>query len=478
MNGCAVQKAGPESAGGAAIQSKQANLELRRENEALLSRLAEAEETLRAIRGGEIDAFFASDAGGGRVLPLEPVESGHRVLVEAMNEGAAILNEKGVLLYSNNRLAEMLGRPLEAVIGSSLASLVEPASRADVKELLKKGQARACTGDVSLVQPDGASISVHLSLSPMQIQGRPAICLVVADLTERNEAERALRSVSANLERRLQELQRKNEEVEAFVYIVSHDLRAPLVNVQGFARELQDSCERLRSMLSSGSLAEPYRGAVEEILDDEIAGALHYISASSSKFERLIDALLGLSRQGRQVYRIELLDVQELVASTVATFKQAIVEAGAEVRVGSLPSVPADATALGQVFANLIGNCLKYRSAARRLEIEVGGRLEAGLAHYTVRDNGLGIPASGMARLFQVFQRLHPQQAEGEGMGLAIAHRIVERHQGKIWAESQAGEGTVFHLTLPCDPALTQHTTQEVDDHGTDSIRVHDSDRG
>ena len=168
------------------------------------------------------------------------------------------------------------------------------------------------------------------------------------------------------------------------------------------------------------------------------------------KFERLIDSLLSLSRHGRQIYRIEKVDVEELVNNAVATLQQSISESGAQVDVGRLPPVEADQTALGQVFSNLIGNSLKYRSPERPLKIEIGGGQEGGVVRYWVSDNGLGIPESGKDRLFQVFQRFHPKHAEGDGMGLAIVHRIVERHGGKIWAEGEEGEGTKFCFTLPC----------------------------
>ena len=149
-------------------------------------------------------------------------------------------------------------------------------------------------------------------------------------------------------------------------------------------------------------------------MEDEIGGALHYISASTTKFERLINALLGLSRQGRQVYQLTRVNVWELVTNSVATFQQLIVEAGAEVEIGALPSATADATALGQVFSNLIGNALKYRSPQRSLKIEIGGQVEEGIVHYWVRDNGLGIPEYGKTKLFQVFQRFHRHKRKGK----------------------------------------------------------------
>jgi light-regulated signal transduction histidine kinase (bacteriophytochrome) len=221
-------------------------------------------------------------------------------------------------------------------------------------------------------------------------------------------------------------------------------------------RDLEESAKTLKTVIQTCPQWETCWPGIRPVLEDEIGGALHYISASTTKFERLINALLMLSRQGRQVYQLTRVNVWELVSNSVATFQQVIAEAGAEVEIGALPSATADVTALGQVFSNLIGNALKYRSPKRALRIEIGGQVEEGIVHYWVRDNGLGIPEYGKAKLIQVFQRFHRQQAEGEGMGLAIAHRIVERLGGKIWAESQEGVGTTFHFSLPANAATTQ----------------------
>ena len=200
----------------------------------------------------------------------------------------------------------------------------------------------------------------------------------------------------------------------------------------GFARELQTSCGRLKSLIEPCVMPELQKTEASEILNEDMPSSLHFISQSSLKFERLIDALLVLSRHGRQVYRIFDLDVGEVVANAVAIFQQQITEAGATVNVGDLPPVKADMTALGQVFSNLIGNSLKYRNPDRPLTLQIGGQVEDEAVHYWVGDNGLGIPEAGKARLFQVFQRFHPQRAQGDGMGLAIVHRIVERHGGRI----------------------------------------------
>ena len=278
--------------------------------------------------------------------------------------------------------------------------------------------------------------------------------------SERVRADKALQRAHDELGERVAErtaelatanviLAQKNEEVEAFVYIVSHDLRAPLVNLQGFSNELERSCRTLETTLCPASLPEPMMRTVETILHEDIAGALRYISASASKFQRLIDALLLLSRTGKQDLRIEEIDIRAVVDSTVMSLRQSIATSGAEVVVESLPAIRGDLTAIGQVFSNLISNALKYLQPGRPGRIVVGGQMTDGLARFWVRDNGAGIAASSQQRLFQVFQRFHPNLASGEGMGLAIVKRIIERHGGKIWAESEEGVGTTFHFNLP-----------------------------
>jgi signal transduction histidine kinase len=280
-------------------------------------------------------------------------------------------------------------------------------------------------------------------------------------MTERRRAEHALRRAHDELERRVRdrtaalaaantELASKNEEVEAFVYIVSHDLRAPLVNLQGFAKELQLSFGELSEKLRDAPLPANLRRDVEAILEDGMAGALRFISASTSKFERLIEALLRLSRHGREKYRAELVDVGAVVEVTLASLRQSIAASGATVSVSeSLPNALGDATAIGQVFSNLIENALNYLRPGTPGVIEIGGETSDSVAHYWVRDNGVGIAAAAQPRLFQVFQRFHPHMAPGEGMGLAIVKRVIERHGGQVRARSKEGAGTTFHVTLP-----------------------------
>jgi len=279
-------------------------------------------------------------------------------------------------------------------------------------------------------------------------------------VAERRRAEQALAAARDQLELRVHErtselastnieLAKKNEEVEAFVYIVSHDLRAPLVNLQGFSAELTRSCRELQEQLAQANLSPPVQEALRPLLVEDIPASLRFISASTTKFQRLIDALLALSRYGRQPYVAFPVDVRALVETTLDSLQQSIVRSETKVVLGDLPGAKGDATAIGQVFSNLIINALNYLEPGRAGLLEIGGQIEGQMVQYWVKDNGSGMPAAARGRLFQVFQRFHPERAQGEGMGLAIVKRVVERHGGKIAAESEEGVGTTFRLTLP-----------------------------
>ncbi|WP_110855359.1 sensor histidine kinase [Paraburkholderia silvatlantica] len=274
------------------------------------------------------------------------------------------------------------------------------------------------------------------------------------------EAERMRLGFQADLARRADQLARINEnlrqqtqENEMFIHGVSHDLRAPLVNLQGFSRELNHACGDLRERIANSSLSPQVRERIERTINEDIGEALRYLQTAVLRASHIIDALLRLARVGRVEYRRQRVSVQELVQRVVDAMHASIRARGAQVSVQTLPDVWGDPTALEQVFANLIGNALNYLDPAR------DGRVEIGTAHappgveslqiFYVRDNGLGIPEVGLPRLFQAFQRMHGNVASGEGIGLALVRRVVERHGGRVWVESTEGEGTTFYLSLP-----------------------------
>lgn len=260
-------------------------------------------------------------------------------------------------------------------------------------------------------------------------------------------ANAELAAANTELQRQGRELCEKSEEMERFVYIVSHDLRTPLLTLQGFSDELARSCAGLdAAMTESRAPIDPHALA---LLRQEIPSALRFIRASANKFERLIAALLRLSRLGRMDHRPERVDVAALVQATLDSLRQVIEQSGGRVQVGPLPDAWADPTALGQVFSNLVANAIQYRNADRPVVVSIEGKAEGRLLHYSVSDNGIGIPEVAQERLFQVFQRFHPKVADGDGMGLTIVKRAVERHGGRVWAESRESAGTTFHFNLP-----------------------------
>lgn len=274
------------------------------------------------------------------------------------------------------------------------------------------------------------------------------------------EAERLRLGFQADLARRADQLARINEnlrqqtqENEMFIHGVSHDLRAPLVNLQGFSRELHHACNDLRERVAASSLTPEARARIERVINEDIGEALRYLQSAVLRASHIIDALLRLARVGRVEYRRQRVNVQEMVQRVVESMHGSIRTRGAQVSVRALPDVWGDPTALEQVFANLIGNALNYLDPAREGRVEIGAAnappgVES-LQIFYVRDNGLGIPEVGLPRLFQAFQRMHGNVAPGEGIGLALVRRVVERHGGRVWVESTEGEGTTFYLSLP-----------------------------
>ncbi|HEY4350565.1 MAG TPA: ATP-binding protein [Paraburkholderia sp.] len=274
------------------------------------------------------------------------------------------------------------------------------------------------------------------------------------------EAERLQARFQFDLARRAGELARTNEtlrqqtqENETFIYSVSHDLRAPLVNLQGFSKELLHACDDLRKAVRQSSLPGAQREHIEQLIDGDISEALHFLQTAVLRASHIIDALLRLSRVGRVEYRRQQVDVRDIVQRVIDAMQVSIRARRARVVVHTLPRVWGDATALEQVFANLIGNAVNYLHPERDGIVEIGTAPAPpgvqSLRIFYVKDNGLGIPEVALPRLFNAFQRLHGDIAAGEGIGLAMVRRVVERHGGRVWAESMEDVGTTFYLSLP-----------------------------
>jgi signal transduction histidine kinase len=271
-------------------------------------------------------------------------------------------------------------------------------------------------------------------------------------------------------------LTQKDQENEMFVYSVSHDLRSPLVNLQGFSQELAMVCQDLRRLVSEKNVPAAVRERAEMLLDHEAHESIQFIQTAVRRLATIIDALLRLSRVGRVVYDWQQVEVRAIVERVIAALGNTIAQKGAQVSIGDLPPAWGDPTAIEQIFANLIGNALNYLDPARPGIITVGS--QEGVANpedpdhstdrfagwaespgltgkiddqriYYVKDNGLGIVPEHLPKIFLAFQRLHPNVAPGEGIGLPLVRRMVERHGGRIWVESAVGQGSTFFVSLP-----------------------------
>ena len=268
--------------------------------------------------------------------------------------------------------------------------------------------------------------------------------------------QEALERRAAELTRANRDLEQKNQEIEMFVYSVSHDLRSPLVNLQGFGRELGLARNDLQELLR-GELTAADRERALQLADRDMAESVHFIQTAVTRLSNIIDALLRLSRAGRVEYHAELVDLKPVVQRIVEAMRGTIAARGAEVVIQDLPPVWGDAAAVEQIFANLIGNAINYLDPQRPGKVEIGSveREVEGIDKartYFVRDNGLGIADAYLPKVFAIFQRLHGEVAGGEGVGLALVRRVVERHGGQVWVESIEGAGSTFFVAFPAEP--------------------------
>jgi len=258
--------------------------------------------------------------------------------------------------------------------------------------------------------------------------------------TERDAAQTAR-------ERLFIELQEKNKELEQVVYVTSHDLRSPLVNIQGFSKELEYSLKDLVDILEA--IPPKTREKIQPILEEDIPDSLRYIITSAFKMDSLLSGLLKLSRVGRSEVIMSKIDMNNLVQEVQQAFEFQVKEAGAEIKVDDLPPCFGDEPQINQVFSNLLNNALKYLEPQRTGLIAISAEKQNHEVVYCIADNGIGIAQEYLQKVFEIFHRLNPTETGGEGLGLTIVQKIINRHRGRVWAESRLGEGSRFFIALP-----------------------------
>ena len=339
---------------------------------------------------------------------------------------------------------------------NALRVLVERLLRGEERVLLARSDASRSN--------DARLLTVTLAgLALIVLIGALSVFLVQRSFRQREAARNELAATNANLERivahRTADLTEANEEIQRFAYIVSHDLRSPLVNIMGFTTELEalrnDIFEEIAKLREQAGVAAAHAdpreptGAPADPLGADFDEAIAFIKTSITKMDRLINAVLKLSREGRRDFKPDDIDMNALLASIGQTVAHRASEQGATITVADLPPVVSDALALEQVFSNLVDNALKYGRQGEPGRIEIKGRATPTQVTYEVRDNGRGIDPQDHQRVFELFRRSGAQDRPGEGIGLAHVRALVRRLGGTMSLASELGKGSVFTVTLP-----------------------------
>jgi len=333
----------------------------------------------------------------------------------------------GRFVRVNRSLCEILGYAEDQLLGMTVKELSHPEDR-DVTDAergrIHAGEIDSARFEKRYVRADGAVVWCEIAIALVRsVDGHPLYEVAVFDdVTERKRAEAALNEAH-------QELKRSNAELEQFAYVASHDLQEPLRMVSSYTQLL---------MRRYG-----------ERLDGDAREFTAYIIDGAGRMKQLIEDLLAYSRVGTKGKEFKPVPVESALRRAIVNLRAAIEESGAAVTYESLPVAQADDTQLAQLFQNLIGNALKFRSASVP-RIHVSCVQKPAEYEIVVADNGIGIEAQYFERIFMVFQRLHNKgEYPGTGIGLAICKKVVERHGGRIWVESKPNEGSAFHFTLP-----------------------------
>jgi len=361
-------------------------------------------------------------------LALSASEALYRQTFELATTGIAHVDLTGRFMQVNRSLCEILGYSEKELIGRSVKEISHPEDRnlTDSQRMrVRSGEKPSVRFEKRYIRKNGAIVWVSLSVAlACDASGAPQYEIALFDdITERKKAEAALREAH-------EELQRSNAELEQFAYVASHDLQEPLRMVSSYTQLL---------MRRYG-----------DKLDGDAKEFTAFIVDGATRMKQLIEDLLAYSRVGTRDKNFKPVDGESPLKRALINLRAAIQDSGATVTQDKLPTIQCDEVQVAQLFQNLIGNALKFRATDKAPAVHVGVADRAQEWEFMVRDNGIGIEPQYFERIFMVFQRLHSKgEYPGTGIGLAIVKKVVERHGGRIWVQSQPGAGTTFHFTMP-----------------------------
>jgi signal transduction histidine kinase len=438
----------------------------------VLLEIRRTESATRAYLLSGSPAFLAEyEAASGAILP-----AADRLGKLVTDNPAQIENSARLHKAIETRLAEF-GRGIDRVknddVASSIAVLRNGASNEATQTIGQVSRAMRAEEDRLFMQRTQTADRTQQLASIVTVTGSGlvlmlagvSIFLVRRSSRARDDAEEQLRQNALNLESTVEErtadLREANDEIQRFAYIVSHDLRSPLVNIMGFTSELEelrgDIFRRIAVLGNdapvvpdvNGELPEPALAEQDKQLSQDFTEALGFIKSSIAKMDRLISAILNLTREGRREFKPVKIDVRDLIDNISSTVAHQAAETETTIRIDELPDIVSDRLALEQIFSNLIDNALKYLKPGVAGDIYVRGRTKMGFAIYEVIDNGRGIDPKDHQRIFDLFRRAGTQDKPGQGIGLAHVRALVRRLGGTMSVSSELNNGSTFTVTLP-----------------------------
>lgn len=406
--------------------------------------LREALDTIEAIRTGQVDALVVQTGDDHQLYTLQSADRAYRVFIEKMAEGAVTLNREGIILYANSQFSEMVACPLSAVTGLCFQHFVAKGYSDSYSSLFTTAWTEDCKGELCISKANDL-IPVQLSFTALELEEGVSLSVIVTDLTQQKAAQKQLEQNNQQLEFLNKTLEASNHDLQQFASVASHDLQEPLRKIQMFGKLLQDQATSKLTVNETRYL-------------DKVIGA-------ASRMKSLIVDVLNYSKLSAVDQDYVPTDLMVIMDNLMEDFELMIEEKKATITYENLPVVEVNPGQIRQVFQNLLSNALKFSTdkiapvihitskhiAKKKFDSEE--KKDGLFCFISVKDNGIGLDEKYTVNVFALFERLHAKDIyEGSGIGLAIAKKIVEKHNGLIRVKSTEGNGADFQIILPCKP--------------------------
>ena len=415
-------------------------VQLLKEIEELHTQLEEANDTIDAIRNGQIDALVVHSENGNQLYTLKSADQTYRVFIEQMAEGAVTIDRNGIILYCNSQFAELVKQNISQIIGNPFETFVAEEDKERLKDLFMKGWKNDSKSEIVLVT-ENTHTPVQLSITTLDLQEGQSLSIIITDLTVQKATQKLLIEKNIELEEINRALEVSNHDLQQFASIASHDLQEPIRKIQIF----------------SGFLSEN-----ENELSEESKTHLNKIIHSSARMRTLVTEILNYSKLSADDHQVESIDLNDIIIDLQDHFELVIKEKEAQIKVGKMPVIQGNRGQIRQMFQNLISNALKFSRENIIPEIGITSKCiaeksfdakEQSDGNYcliNIQDNGIGFDGKYVENIFSLFERLNAKDKyEGAGIGLAIAKKIIEKHNGLITAVSTEGSGAKFQVILP-----------------------------